>query len=255
MLRQVSEAATECKCCAQEALLFDVRDFAKNCSEQRGVHLPLTGIPIYYYKCSSCGFIFTTQFDDLSHDEVKKLVYNEGYEKVDPDWSDARPAQQVGLIEGAFGPVKKEISVLDYGGGTGLLVERLKQAGFSDAVSYDPFYEEHGGRPERRFNLIVCFEVVEHSPDPFAVFAEMFSFLDSGRGFVLFSTLVAPPEIDQLKGSWWYIGPRNGHISIHTARSLSQVICRLGMTYGQANPNLHGAFKTVPDFAQALVTS
>ena len=255
MLQQLSEPTTKCKCCREEALLYDVRDFAKNCMENRGVQLPLSGIPVYYYKCACCGFIFTRQFDDLSRDDFKRLVYNEDYATVDPEWNEVRPAHGARLIEGAFGAVRDQISVLDYGGGNGLLVERLKEAGFSDAVSYDPFYGECVERPPRTFHLILCFEVVEHAPDPAKVFAEMFSLLDPERGLILFSTLVAPSDIDKVKGDWWYIGPRNGHISIHTPDSLGKLIGELGMTYRSANSNLHCAYKAVPDFARALLGS
>lgn len=254
MFRKVSEATAVCKCCGKEAVLFDVCDFAKNCMEQSGVYLPLSGVPIYYHKCTSCGFIFTTQFDSLSHDELKDLIYNADYVKVDPEWADARPAKEARLLENSFGEFKQEISVLDYGGGQGQLARNLAAAGFHDTASYDPFHEDQASRPQRTFNLVVCFEVVEHSPDPAKAFTDMFSFLDPERGLVLFSTLVAPPEIGQLKANWWYIGPRNGHVSIHTQESLAEVICGLGMSYLPLSRNFHWAYKTLPDFARAVFT-
>jgi SAM-dependent methyltransferase len=254
MLQKVSESTADCKCCGKEAVLFDVCDFAKNCREDRGVQLPLTGIPIYYFRCPSCGFVFTTQFDDLSDDDFKQQVYNEDYVKVDPDCTETRPAHEARLLEGAFGEFKQEISVLDFGGGQGQLARNLAAAGFGDVVNYDPFHEDQASRPQRTFNLVVCFEVVEHSPDPVRTFRDMFSFLDPQRGLVLFSTLLAPPEIGQVKASWWYIGPRNGHVSIHTQESLAGVICGLGMSYLPLSANMHWAYKTLPDFARAVFT-
>ena len=52
---------------------------------------------------------------------------------------------------------------------------------------------------------------------------------------------------------WWYIGPRNGHISIFSKRSLALVWSKLGYRLGSFNDDLHVAFRRVPDFAKHIL--
>ena len=40
----------------------------------------------------------------------------------------------------------------------------LGEVGFRDVTAYDPFSSPQ--RPEARFDIMTCFEVMEHSPDP-----------------------------------------------------------------------------------------
>ena len=253
MIKQVSKTSALCKCCGAQATLFDVVDFSKNCEENRGFYLPLSGMPVYYFKCGRCGFIFTDQFDDFSFDDFKTQIYNEGYTAVDPDWEHIRPQEAARIIEHLFGKLKESLHILDYGSGSGLFADQLNKLGFKHASSYDPFYPQETEPQREAFHLVTCFEVVEHTPTPKATFEDMFSYLRPDEGLTLFSTLVAPPEIEKVKGSWWYIAPRNGHISIHTPKSLSKIIRKCKMTYRQENANLHYAYKSVPEFARFLI--
>ena len=50
----------DCKCCGEPSRLFGVIDFAKRCEDRRQEPPPLTGIPVYHHRCTSCGFVFTT---------------------------------------------------------------------------------------------------------------------------------------------------------------------------------------------------
>ena len=68
-----------CKCCGAAAALFGVVDFSKNCRELDGFFLPVSGIPIYYYRCPDCDFIFTTFFDDFTDEDMKAHIYNDDY--------------------------------------------------------------------------------------------------------------------------------------------------------------------------------
>lgn len=250
-----SEPTSNCKCCGQTARLFDVCDFNKSCEEVRGTFLPYSGIPVYYYKCSQCGFIFTRIFDDFRGEDFVKHIYNEAYVTVDPDFERVRPQKMAELVNDLFSGAKRDLAVLDYGGGDGYFAERLSAAGFKSVVNYEPFFGKPVADIGGDYNLITCFEVVEHATDPHKIFSDMASVLDQDNGMILFSTALTPPEIDVLKTAWWYIGPRNGHISIHTERSLGAVLSRLGLRMFSANKNYHFAFKRVPAFASHLPIS
>ena len=67
VLIPLASRSAVCKCCGKPADLFGVVDFHKSCEDRRGPPLPLSGVPIYYYRCPNCGFLFTTAFDDAGN--------------------------------------------------------------------------------------------------------------------------------------------------------------------------------------------
>jgi len=226
--------------------LFDVVDFHKNC--QGPDVFPLSGIAVYFRRCGTCGFVFTEHFDEWSEADFKSRIYNEDYIKVDADYEEKRPAANASLIEQVFGADKHRISVLDYGGGNGSLAARLRQAGFESAT-YDPFMPEFSTRPDRRFDLITSFETLEHVPNP-THFAQEISGLIADGGMVLFSTLLQPANIADIRLNWWYAGPRNGHVSLFTSAALGALWMPLGFTVGSLNNGLHAAFRRPPSFGR-----
>ena len=66
MFMIVNPEAHQCKICSGPSPLFGVIDFHKSCIEAQGKRLPLSGRPIYYRRCTACGFAFTDEFDDWS---------------------------------------------------------------------------------------------------------------------------------------------------------------------------------------------
>lgn len=243
-----------CKCCESQASLFGVCDFNKNCEEHRGVHLPLSGIPIYYYRCPKCGFIFTRQFDLATEEEFKQRIYNDAYVTVDPDYAVIRPRANANTLAKQFAGSKESLRILDYGGGNGELAHSLREQGFN-ATTYDPFVPEFSARPGESFDLIVAFEVMEHVPEPLLTLRDMDSFLDKNGGLILFSTLLVPAEIEKVKMDWWYIAPRNGHISIFSQAGLGVLLRKCGLQLASASPGLHFGCRSVPNFATHLVRS
>jgi len=243
-----------CKCCDGAAPYFGAVDFAKNCEELRGCILPAAGKFIPYFRCVTCGFLFSDDFDAWPPERFVAEIYNDQYSAVDPDFVARRPAANVRLLQQWFGADKARLRVLDYGGGNGSLAQGLRQAGFQGAVSYDPLYDRDRPRPAGKFDLVVSFEVVEHMPDPAEGFNELLDFLTE-EGVLLFSTLIQPTDIETLGLSWWYAAPRNGHISLHTRASLALLLQRRGLQLTSLDNNLHLAYRSVPAFAAGLLAA
>ena len=109
-------------------------------------------------------------------------------------------------------------------------------------------------RPADRFDCIVSFEVLEHATDPRHVFADMNELL-AASGIIVCSTLLQPADIDRQGLSWWYAGPRNGHVSLHSRTSLETVIRPFGFRLGSFNDCFHVLYRTVPEFARHFITS
>ena len=244
-------ARATCKCCGGAAKIFDVVDFNKNAETARGREvLELCGIPVYYHRCCDCGFIFTVAFDTFSHEEMAEFIYNDQYLLVDPDFVERRPSVNAQSMAEIFGATH-DLRILDYGGGTGLLAQHLRAAGFTSVETYDPFVTEHATRPTGRFDLVLAFEVLEHTCDPGGTIEDIESLL-SPSGLVMFSTLMQPQEIDSIRLSWWYAAPRNGHVSLYSRESFTRLVEPLGLTFGSASDNLHVLFRKIPAFATHL---
>jgi 2-polyprenyl-6-hydroxyphenyl methylase/3-demethylubiquinone-9 3-methyltransferase len=239
----------ECKVCRAPSLLYGVVDFHKSCIEAQGKQLALSGRPIYYRRCQRCSFIFTTAFDAWDFEAFRRNIYNDDYVIVDPDYVEVRPAGNATVIAQSFADAKASMTILDYGGGAGLLAAQLREQGFT-ADTYDPF-SEFKELPAEPFDLITCFEVMEHVPSPQKTVAEMVGLMKK-PGAILFSTLVQPANIASIGLNWWYASPRNGHISLYTTASLATLFAAHGMKVGSFSENLHIAFGEIPAFAAKL---
>ena len=240
-----------CKCCGTTANLFGVVDFNKNCNVRLIRPLPLAGIPIYYHRCPNCQFIFTVAFDDFTQDDFSRHIYNEDYIKVDPDYKEARAKSNAGFLAQTFG-ASKNVRMLDYGGGAGLLAAELRRAGFTNVETYDPFVAEHAALPDKKYELIVSFEVLEHSPNPQATLDSMNSLLDN-PGLILFTTMLQQPTIGQEGLNWWYAGPRNGHVSLYSQKSLSLLTQKYRFYFGSMHDGLHLLWREMPSCAAHLI--
>jgi SAM-dependent methyltransferase len=244
-LKPAHAAHSACKICDTSAPLYGVVDFHKSCEELRGFRLPLAGVPIYYRRCGACGFLFTDAFDDWSENQFKTHIYNDGYHAVDPDYQTTRPSANAGVVATTWAAHKTDMRVLDFGGGNDVFCAALRANGFPTAITYDPMVPAHASRPEGKFDLITCFETLEHLPDPLAGIARIIE-CAAEPGAIFYSTLTQPEDFDQRGLSWWYVGPRNGHISIFTKQALAAAWGRHGYKTAALNDGVHLAFRTLP---------
>ena len=250
MFMVVKPDARACKICHSASPLFGVVDFHKSCIEAQGKILELSGRPIYYRRCVSCGFVFTDEFDDWSTEAFLAHIYNDDYVTVDPDYISARPVSNARVVADTFRTMKDSLTILDFGGGNGVLASHLTSEGFN-ATTYDPF-SRFVERPSGPFNVITCFEVMEHTPFPSRTAAEMSSLL-ADEGVILFSTLTQPADFDKLRLHWWYASPRNGHVSLYSRQSLALLFQQQGMQLVSLSDLVHIAFRKLPAFASHLV--
>ena len=246
-LKPVSAAALPCKICGGPAALYGVVDFHKSCEEARGFRLPLSGVPIYYRRCVACGFLFTDAFDDWSEGEFKEHIYNDDYHAVDPDYKGARPRSNADLVTRLWAAHKADMKVLDFGGGDDVFCAALRANGFPVAVTYDPMVPNYARRPQGKFDLVTCFETLEHLPDPAGGIARMLEYV-AEPGLIFYSTLAQPADFDKHGLAWWYVGPRNGHVSIFTRQALAAAWGRHGYKTLSLSDAAHLAFRTLPSF-------
>lgn len=217
-------SAAACRVCNGAAALMGSVDFARNCPD--ALHeAPFTesGNLIEYWRCAECGFISAPEMAAWSIETMKERVYNDGYAAFDPDYVNARPRSNAAQMAKAIGPRRH----LDYGGGNGLMAKLLRESGF-DSTSFDPMDEDGNEADLGTFDVITAFEVFEHTPDPRSLMKYIGTLLRPG-GVVYFSTLLSDVVKEPLK--WWYLAPRNGHISLFTRRSLQILAARNGYRF------------------------
>lgn len=249
--RAVTELTAICKCCGGTALVYGVVDFNKNCEvvHNRRV-LGASGIPVYYHRCPVCGFIFTTFTDNWAYEEFTNNIYNAEYALVDPEYADKRPRNAAGTIAQLWGG-NKDVRLLDYGGGNGLTGKLLREAGFKHVEVYDPFTPEYSTKPTGKFDVITMIEVLEHSPTPKRTMEDLNSML-ADVGVITLSTLMQPQNMDAIGVGWWYLAPRNGHVSMYTQRSLGELASPYGLRLGSFSEGFHLLVRGKPPFAQHI---
>jgi 2-polyprenyl-6-hydroxyphenyl methylase/3-demethylubiquinone-9 3-methyltransferase len=244
-LRPVSATRLACKICGNGAPLYGVVDMHRPCQIEGAFAPALSGVPIYYRRCGNCGFLFTDAFDDWSHDDFKAHIYNDLYFAFDQHYASSRPRGNAATVAKLWARHKTAMRVLDFGGGGDGFCAALRANGFREAVTYDPIVPEHANRPDGKFDLVTCFETLEHLPDPLESIGRLIECV-AEPGAILYSTLTQPADFHKYGVSWWYVGPRNGHISIFTRESLSVAWGRYGYTNASFDDNLHMAFRTLP---------
>lgn len=214
-----------CKICSARTTLFDVVDFNKFCSGDFPYRHGLCGIPVYYFKCENCGFLFTTFTESWQATDYADHIYNREYVLIDPDYIRDRPEQMARVFASQF-MFSASIPILDYGSGGGVFSQALRRLGFAHVDEYDPFSRPE--RPQGRFGVVFASEVIEHSNEPIATLEDMLSFCDP-EGVIVLTTALVPEDIDRLRGAWWYIGPRNGHVSAFSQAAMARAVERFGM--------------------------
>ncbi|MDH5256172.1 MAG: class I SAM-dependent methyltransferase [Gammaproteobacteria bacterium] len=228
-----------CPICQGASAALGGVDFNKSCEDARGHRLPPSGRLVQYVICTSCGFAWAPEFAAWAPADFEREIYNAGYITVDPDHLEVRPRTNAETLLATFPGSSRPVRHLDYGGGAGRLGELLRAAGW-DSTSHDPFFGGHGrGEPAGQYPLITCFEVFEHVADVVQL-AQRLDALLATDGLILVSTLVSDGQLQPGRApAWWYAAPRNGHVSLFSARSLALLASRQGWATASFSPAIH----------------
>lgn len=245
ILRAAEPSPVPCTVCGAPAPLFGVADFHKSCLEREGRRLNLLGLPVYYRRCPRCALVFCDTMLNWPDEDFARYVYNGDYVQVDPDYAEIRPVANARWLLALLGEAAAGLSLIDYGGGNGRLAAELRAAGIG-AYTVDP----HASHPEPevdRADLVTAFEVFEHATSPLRVLDGMLARMKPD-GALLFSTLLQPSDFDAQGMGWWYVAPRNGHVTIHSRNSLTALLRSRGLSLASASDGIHVAFRRPPPF-------
>jgi hypothetical protein len=120
-------------------------------------------------------------------------------------------------------------SILDFGGGDGLLCRNLRDLNI-EAYVYDKYataiYAQQFERDlGRTFDLITAFEVAEHMAEPAS---EMGALFESRPRYIFLTTVL----YDGQGADWWYMAPESGqHIFFYSAASLDHIARKFGYVH------------------------
>jgi hypothetical protein len=169
------------------------------------------------HLCPDCDYLFAAQPDWLE----------KAYQRVINTLDTGCLARTESMREQTALPIylltAKAGRWLDYGGGHGGYVRRMRDAGF-DFRWHDPMAENlfaggFEGQVGNSYQGVTSFECLEHFTNPTKEIQKMISMGPR----ILFSTELRP-EGAQPPESWWYYGWEHGqHVGFHSKRSLARL--------------------------------
>lgn len=235
-LRNSRPKVVRCKICRGKAHFFDIVDFNKYCGQHEAFLSDISGVEVPYYRCELCEFTFTDFCDEWTTEDFRTFIYNDDYEVVDPEYKTIRPAYTADnvakILEGC-----EEIRIIDYGSGSGQFAQEMRCRGFSTVHSYDPFSSPE--MPSGRFSVACLFEVIEHMPDPMKTLQDIVSEILESSGVIILTQSIQPVDFKETRGRWWYIGPRNGHISTYSEKTFERICRSLDLVYFNLQPGYY----------------
>jgi SAM-dependent methyltransferase len=229
----------KCKICNHDTSIWGCVDFNKSCEERNGMYLPYTGVAIYYLKCNHCDFLFTVDFDEWDRQDFLDNIYNDDYITVDPEYDGKRSRGDAQYFINNLG-VPRHLDILDYGAGPAVMATELNKNGYR-VESWDPMWgTDPTWAPDKKFDLVMSWEVMEHTPTPHETLAEMMQWLKPG-GQILVSTLSTGIMQGKRDPAFWYLSPRNGHVCMYSDRSLDELFATVGGQVQHSPWNIHVA--------------
>jgi 2-polyprenyl-3-methyl-5-hydroxy-6-metoxy-1,4-benzoquinol methylase len=191
----------------------------------------------YYSRCNNCDAVFYNSKNTLEFD------YKSNYfEEKDGGWA-YRNERIFKFLKRAikYTIIQKCESILDFGSGTGYLVDIFRKNQFN-AFGYEPMatpvyskeniinsnYDKFINDYKNCFDVVFAIEVVEHIDDPIEILGKLLTTLNKNGVLIITSELF---DKSKHKQDWWYLNPDAGHILIHSKQSLNILKRKLNIRY------------------------
>jgi SAM-dependent methyltransferase len=168
-----------------------------------------------YYRCLVCRTIFIPPAFHLSPEREMKRYQTHNNDVNDPRYR-AFVSPLTGMVFSLFRPHHKG---LDFGAGPGPVAAlQLREKGY-DIELYDPFFHDNPGALQKKYDYIVCCEVIEHFRQPQREFRLLRSLLHPG-GSLYCMTLLYSEDTDFSK---WRYKDDETHIVFYCPGSVSWI--------------------------------
>jgi 2-polyprenyl-3-methyl-5-hydroxy-6-metoxy-1,4-benzoquinol methylase len=216
-----------CPLCKFENIKFFVTDYKKN----------------QYWKCNKCEFVF--------QNPITKYSYNENYwtTVIDPDGKEKDQTKMKEFkIKNWYGEIiefiknKKPGKILDVGCGLGYLLasipntwEKHGSDGSNFAISFmkknDPtiiIEEINLEKPpveyQKKFDVVVCYHVIEHIKNPDIFFKHLSMMVKSGGILIVGTPNIGSIGSKIFKGNFRLLGI--GHLSLFNNKNLTELFTK-----------------------------
>ncbi len=173
-----------------------------------------------FYTCDHCFGIYVSKADKLSPEkELQRYLlhnndmYNEGYRNfVSP------------IIHCIVERHRPDEKGLDFGAGPGPVVsEMLRELNF-DIQLYDPFFHDDKEVLGKRYNYIVCCEVIEHFYNPYKEFQLLKELLEVGGNLYCMTNVYE----EKLNFESWYYKEDPTHVFFYQYGTLQWIKDNIG---------------------------
>ncbi len=144
-----------------------------------------------YYKCENCLSLMLDPSDFVSSQEEKAR-----YETHNNDVEDIGYQKFVSpIVESVREDYSKDHLGLDYGAGTGPVITSLLEKEDYGIKLYDPFFHPYPENLLKKYDYIICSEVIEHFHRPYQEFKNLKEMLNP-RGSIFCLTSLYHEGID-----------------------------------------------------------
>ncbi len=175
---------------------------------------------MHYYRCLGCRSILLDPKNYLPKDKEKKR-----YEEHNNDVEDFRYQQFVTpIIKEVVNKFKQSHVGLDFGAGTGPVITKLLRAKGFQVEMYDPIFCNDTEKLNRRYDYVICCEVMEH-------------FYFPGREFKLLRSLLKPKSslycmtevyCDNVNFGKWHYKNDSTHVFFYHEHALAWIKSHYG---------------------------
>lgn len=247
----LSKVSVACPVCGGKTKSIGKVDFNRSCEDEKERVFEQSKKLVEYCLCIRCRHCFAPEFLTWSNEKFLSEIYNDDYVLVDPELSEIRPERVAQGLEQLFGPAKSLINHLDYGGGPGTLSKLLVKNGWKSS-SCDPFFPTSEQSDSGKHDLVTSIEVFEHVPHPRNLVEQLITRLRPD-GVLYFSTLLSDSvQLDDSLLDWWYLAPRNGHVSLFSSNSLRMLFGIYDFKLLNVSQGVHIAYRRLPQWCQRL---
>jgi hypothetical protein len=176
---------------------------------------------VRYFRCPACDLIQSEQPWWLAE------AYSSAISSFDTGAiaRNMRCADLTRVMAGLCG-ISPTSSCLDVGGGHGVFVRMMRDRGLDfrlcDKYAENLYARGFESDPTRRYDLVTCFEVLEHFADVAGELEQLFA---PKHDVILASTILHRGH----REGWWYYGPDAGqHIAFYSRQTMRFIAERFG---------------------------
>lgn len=175
-----------------------------------------------YYQCKNCEGIYV--------DKILRPTPDEEQMRYEEHINDVEDLGYQNFVSPITSAILKEFSAtdkgLDFGAGTGPVISKVLNDNNFSIAQYDPFFHKHPELLDKKYNYIVCCEVMEHFYYPNKEFRLLKSLLQPG-GKLFCMTDLWNKNFDFHK---WYYKNDQTHVFIYTIETIKWLKQNMGFS-------------------------